>query len=83
MRRFRFMIGLLAALVIPSVAQAQIISITIAPPELRATAASRAWVHLDARVLGLRPGRILLGSGHLGGAAGCWPVVDTRLLGVA
>ena len=34
MRRFRFMIGLLAALVIPSVAQAQIISITIAPPEL-------------------------------------------------
>src|SRR5438552_3757305 len=34
MRRVRFMIGLLAALVIPSVGQAQIISITIAPPEL-------------------------------------------------
>ncbi len=34
MRRFRFIIGLIAALVIAPAAQAQIISITIAPPEL-------------------------------------------------
>ncbi|WP_426420214.1 hypothetical protein [Bradyrhizobium genosp. A] len=34
MRRFRFIIGILAALVVPSVSQAQILSITFAPPEL-------------------------------------------------
>src|SRR5271165_2226692 len=49
---------------------------------VRATPLPRRWVPLDARLLGLRPGWLLLGSWGLGEAATCGRSLDAGLLGL-
>src|ERR1700733_5659476 len=49
---------------------------------LRAACTSRRWLHLDARLLGLRSAGLLLGSRNLGRATDGGPAVDSGLLGL-
>src|SRR4029077_1953406 len=49
---------------------------------LRAASLPRTGVYLDARILGLWGGRILLGARHMGDGASGGPAVDARLLGL-
>src|SRR5882724_8255520 len=39
------------------------------------------WLHLGSRLLGLRPGRLFLGSGHVGGTARSRSALDSGVLG--
>src|SRR6185437_2223858 len=52
------------------------------PPSLRTAALFRTGLHMDAGLLGLRFGGILLGAWHLGTAPRCRSSLDSRLLGV-
>src|SRR4029077_20304455 len=49
---------------------------------LRAAALPRRRLHLDARLLGLPPRRLLLGSRHMGDTTDRGCALDTRLLGM-
>jgi hypothetical protein len=72
MRRLGFAVWFLCNLVVaalPVTSHAQILTITLMPPELpvyEQPENSCAGLHLDARLLGVWPGWLLLGSGHLG-----------------
>ena len=49
---------------------------------LRAGHLSFRWLYLDSRILGLRPGRILLGARYVGNGAGARSPLDPWLLGM-